>query len=140
MEHQDHRVSVQSGRAGDSGLGTHLAVPHRRQAGGTATVHPRLTEVARPQLAASVALNRYAPLRETESGLRGSRLLLIVGILVAPVVIMGYVGLTVLLFLPLLGLRSVFPRRHTPSRLCPDENAPLYPGVSNPWDAARRTA
>jgi len=31
MEHQDHRVSVQFGRAGDSGSGTHLAVPHRRK-------------------------------------------------------------------------------------------------------------
>ena len=84
--------------------------------------------------------DRDPPLRETMSGLRGNRLLLIVGILVAPFVIMGYVGLGVLLFLPLLGLRRMFPRRHTASRLCPDDDAPLYPGVPNPWDAATRTA
>ena len=42
------------------------------------------------------------------SGLRGSRLLLTAGILVAPLVITGYVGLTLLLFLPLLGLRRMF--------------------------------
>jgi len=84
--------------------------------------------------------HRDPPLRETMSGLRGNRLLLIVGILVAPFVIMGYVGLGVLLFLPLLGLRRAFPRRHAPSRLCPHDDAPLYPGVPNLWDAARRTA
>ena len=140
MEHQDHRVSVQFGRPGDSGSGTHLAVPHRRQAGGGATA-PRRHPVARDLLGASVtSMDRYPPLRETMSGLRGSRLLLIAGILVAPLVIMGYVGLTVLLFLPLLGLRRMFPRRYMPSRLCPDGNAPLYSGVANPWGAATRTA
>jgi len=36
MEHQGQRASVQFGRAGDSGYGSHLAVPHRRQAGGGA--------------------------------------------------------------------------------------------------------
>ena len=140
MEHQDHRVSVQFGRPGDSGSGTHLAVPHRRQAGGGATA-PRRHPVARDLLGASVtSMDRYPPLRETMRGLRGSRLLLIAGILVAPLVIMGYVGLTVLLFLPLLGLRRMFPRRYTPSRLCPDDDAPPYSGVANPWGAATRTA
>ena len=71
--------------------------------------------------------------------LRGSGLLLL-GILVAPLVMAGYAGLTVLLFLPLLGLRRMFPRRYMPSRLCPDGNARLYSGVANPWDAATRTA
>ncbi len=140
MEHQDHRVSVQFGRPGDSGSGTHLAVPHRRQAGGGATA-PRRHPVARDLLGASVtSMDRYPPLRETMRGLRGSRLLLIAGILVAPLVIIGYVGLTVLLFLPLLGLRRMFPRRYTPSRLCPDDDAPPYSGVANPWGAATRTA
>jgi hypothetical protein len=74
------------------------------------------------------------------SGVRGSRLLLIVGTVAASLVIMVYVGLGGLLFLPLLGLRRMFPRRHTPSRLCPNDDASLYPGVPNPWDAARRTA
>jgi hypothetical protein len=32
------------------------------------------------------------------------------GILVIPFAIAGYVGLTLLLFLPLLGLRRMFPR------------------------------
>lgn len=43
-------------------------------------------------------------------GLGGSSLLLMAGILVVPSVIAGYVGLTALLFLPLLGLRRMFPR------------------------------
>src|SRR5713226_8236968 len=105
MEHQDHRVSAQFGRAGDWGYGTHLAVPHRRRAGGGATAPRRHPEVARHQLGASVtSMDRDPPLRETMRGLRDSRLLLlIVGILVAPLVITGFVGLTVLLFLPLLG-------------------------------------
>ena len=55
-------------------------------------------------------LDRYSPLRERMISLRGSRLLLL-GILLAPLVMAGYVGLTVLLFLPLLGLRMLFPRR-----------------------------
>jgi hypothetical protein len=42
-------------------------------------------------------------------GLGGS-LLLMAGILVIPFAIAGYVGLTLLLFLPLLGLRRMFPR------------------------------
>jgi len=33
----------------------------------------------------------------------------LVGVFVAPLVMAGYVGLTVLLFLPLLGLRRMFP-------------------------------
>ena len=141
MEHQDHRVSVQFGCAGDSGYGTHLAVPHRRQAGGGATAPRRHPEVARHRLGARVtSMDRYPPLRHRMSDLRGSRLQLIAGILVAPLVIMGYVGLTVLLLLPLLGVRRMFPRRYMPSRLCPDGNAPLYSGVANPWGAATRTA
>ena len=43
-------------------------------------------------------------------GLRGSRLALMTRILLSPLVIAGYVGLVALLFLPLLGLRSIFPR------------------------------
>ena len=62
-------------------------------------------------------------------GLRG-RLLGVLGILVAPFVITGYVGLTVLLVLPLLGLRSI-PRRLTASTLRSDRNAPLYSGVGS---------
>ena len=85
------------------------------------------------------SLDRHAPFGERLIRLRGIALLLL-GILLAPLVMAGYVGLTVLLFLPLLGLRRMFPRRYTPSRLCPDDDAPLYPGVPNPWDAATRTA
>ena len=43
-------------------------------------------------------------------GLLRGQLWLMAGILAAPLVITGYVGLTVLLFLPLLGLRMMFPR------------------------------
>ena len=138
MEHQDQPVSVELGRAGDPGYGTQLRVP---QGGGGATPPRRQPEVARHRLGASMtSADRDPPPRETMSNLRGNRLLQIVGILVAPFVIIGCVGLGVLLFLPVLGLRKVFARRHTPSRLCPNDNAPLYPGVLNPWDAARRTA
>ena len=70
--------------------------------------------------------------------LRGSGLLLL-GILVAPLVMAGYAGLTVLLFLPLLGLRRMFPRRSTSSVLRWDGNAPDS-GVGNLWDAATRRA
>ena len=74
------------------------------------------------------------------SGLPGSCLLLMVRILVVPLVITGYVGLTVLLFLPLLGLRWMFSRRSTPAVVRWDGGAPLYSGVGNLWDAARRRA
>jgi hypothetical protein len=73
-----------------------------------------------------------------ETFLRGSRLLLL-GILLAPLVVAGYVGLTVLLFLPLLGLRTMFPRRSM-SSVCWDDNSPLDSGVVNLWDAATRRA
>jgi len=90
----------------------------------------------------SVAISgaRHPRLRETTSGLRASWLLLIAGILVTPFMIMGYLGLAVFLCVPLVGLRWMFPRPYRPSRLRPDGNAPLYPGVGYPWDAARRTA
>ncbi len=42
-------------------------------------------------------------------GLAGGRLLVMAGILVAALVVTGYVALTVLLFLPLLGLRMMLP-------------------------------
>ena len=43
--------------------------------------------------------------------LRGGYLLLLLGIVVVPLVIAGYMALTAVLFLPLLGLRGMFPRR-----------------------------
>jgi hypothetical protein len=71
--------------------------------------------------------------------LRGGGLLLM-GILVASLAMAGYVGLTVLLFLPLLGLRRMFPRRSTSSVRRWDGNAPVYSGVADLWDAATRRA
>jgi len=82
--------------------------------------------------------SEHSPLRKIKIGVRGSRLLLL-GILVAPLVMAGYVGLTVLLFLPLLGLRRMFPRRSTSSVLRWNGNAPRYSGA-NLWDAATRRA
>ena len=76
-------------------------------------------------------------LREGMVGVRG-RLLPMAGILVAPVVITGYLGLAVLLVLPLLRLRSIFRRRPTASILRPD--APLYSGVGNLSGAAAARA
>ena len=81
------------------------------------------------------SLDRHSPLRERLISLRGIPLLLL-GILLAPLVMAGYVGLTVLLFLPLLGLRRMFPRGSTSSILRWDDNAPRYSGVGNLWDAA----
>jgi hypothetical protein len=74
--------------------GAHLTVRHRRhspEAGVTSAHHSR-------------------PLLATMLGLGGGRLLLMAGILVAALVFTGYVALTVLLFLPLVGLRMMFPR------------------------------
>ena len=97
-------------------------------------------EVVRHQLGAGVtSMGRYSPLRERMVSLHGRRLLLL-GILVAPLVMAGYVGLTVLLFLPLLGLRRMFPRRSTSSVLHWDGSAPRYSGVGSLWDAATRRA
>src|SRR5689334_13850127 len=71
--------------------------------------------VARHQPAArGTSMDRYSPLRERMNSLRGGRLLLL-GIFVGPLVIAGYVALTVLLFLPLLGLRRIFRARSTPA-------------------------
>jgi hypothetical protein len=98
--------------------------------------HP---EVARHESGAGVtSRDRHSALGERMMSLRGSGLLLL-GILVAPLVMAGYAGLTVL-FLPLLGMRGMFPRRSTSSVLCWDGNAPPDSGVGNLWDAATRRA
>jgi hypothetical protein len=73
------------------------------------------------------------------TSVRGSFLLLL-GILAAPLVMTGYVGLTVLLFLPLLGLRRMFPRLSTPAFVRWDGNAPRHSGVRSARDAATRSA
>ena len=99
--------------------------------------HP---QAARDEPGAGVtSMDRYSPLRERMISLRGSRLVLL-GILAAPLVMAGYVGLTVLLFLPLLGLRRMFRRRSTPAVVRWDGIAPRYSGVGNLWDAATRRA
>src|SRR5436309_14268923 len=85
------------------------------------------------------SLDRHSPLRERLISLRGIPLLLL-GILLAPLVMAGYVGLTVLLFLPLLGLRRIFRRRSTLAVVRSDGDAPRYSGVGNLWDAATRSA
>ncbi len=81
------------------------------------------------------SLDRHAPFRERMISLRGIPLLLL-GILLAPLVMAGYVGLTVLLFLPLRGMRRMFPRRSRSSVLRWDDNTPLDSGVGNLWHAA----
>ena len=78
-------------------------------------------------------------LRERMVGLRG-RLLRVAGILVASFAITGYLGVTVLLVLLLLGMRSILPRRAMDSILRPDGNAPLYSGVGNLPDTATAIA
>jgi hypothetical protein len=85
------------------------------------------------------SMGRHSSLRERMISFRGSRLLLL-GMLVAPLVMAGYVGLTVLLFLPLLGLRRMFPRRSTSSVFRWDGDTPLDSGAGNLWHAATRRA
>lgn len=51
--------------------------------------------------AATIPSDLYVP---------GNRALVAAGVLAAPLVFAGYVGLTMLLILPLLGLRTIFPR------------------------------
>jgi hypothetical protein len=96
--------------------------------------------VGRHQLGASVApMHRYSALRERTFSLRGGARLLMT-ILVAPLVIAGYMGLAVLLFLPLLGLRRMFPRRSMSSVGRSDSNASLYSDAGNLCDAATTRA
>ena len=127
MEHQDHEESVQFADVQmirDTGLtwlflidGKQVAVPPHLVLAGSTIAWPRARRgkvVIPKSLAMSLGLgvtsmDRYPPLQERMSDLR-SRLRLTAGILVAPLVITGYMGLTLLLFLPLLGLRTMFPR------------------------------
>ncbi len=85
------------------------------------------------------SMDRHSPLRERMTSLRDSRLLML-GLLVTPLVMVGYVGLAVLLFLPLLGLRRMFPRRSTSSVRRWDGNTPLDSRVGKLWDVATRRA
>ena len=73
------------------------------------------------------------------SELRDSLLLFIAGILLVPLAIVGFLGLT-LLFLPLLGLRGLFPRRSTPLVLRRGHDASPDFGVGDDWDATIRRA
>ena len=110
--------------ARDAGLtylvNEHVAVPpflvpgeERRRVVPSAPRQDPRPEVARHQPAArGTSMDRYSPLRERMNSLRGSRLLLL-GILVGPLVMAGYLALTVLLFLPLLGLRRIVRARST---------------------------
>ena len=77
------------------------------------------------------SLDRDSPLRERMISLRGSALVLLV-ILLAPLVMAGYVGLAVLFFLPLLGLRWIFRRRPMPAVVRWDGDAPRYSGIVAP--------
>ena len=76
---------------------------------------------------------------ERKIWLRGSRLLLLV-IVVGPLVLAGVVGLTLLLFLPRLGLRWMFRGPSMPAVVRWDGDAPCHAGVANLWDAATRSA
>jgi len=74
-----------------------------------------------------VILDRDSPLRERMIGVRGNALVLL-GILVAPLVMAGYVGLAVLFLLPFLALRWIFPCRSTPAVVHWD--APRHSGIA----------
>jgi len=125
VERGDRTTFVHFLMARDAGLtylvNEQVAVPpfvvpgeHRRRVVSAPRQDPS-PEVARHQPAArGTSMDRYSPLRERMNSLRGGRLLLL-GILVGPLVIAGYVALTVLLFLPLLGLRRIFRARSTPA-------------------------
>jgi hypothetical protein len=108
-----------------------VAAEHRRVVP-SAPRQGRHPQAARHEPGAGVnSMDRHSPLRERMISLRGSRLVLL-GIVVAPLVMAGYVGLAVLLFLPLLGLRRIFRRRSRPAVIRWDGDAP--------WDAATRSA
>jgi hypothetical protein len=86
-------------------------------------------EVARDQPAdRGTSMDRYSPLRERINSLRGGRLLLL-AVLVGPLVMAGYLALTVVLFLPLLGLRTIFRARSTPAVVHWDNDGPRYSGM-----------
>ena len=68
-----------------------------------------LAERTGDRVTVMTTMDRYSPLREKIVGPRGSRLLLF-GMLAARLVAGAYVGLIVLFFLPLLGMRWMFPR------------------------------
>ena len=70
-------------------------------------IEPLAEETGDP-VTVPTTMDRYSPLREKIVGPRGSRLLL--AMLAAPLVVAAYVGLIVLFFLPLLGMRWMFPR------------------------------
>ena len=92
------------------------------------TIEIRGVMITRQEPGAGVnSVDRYSPLRQRGMRLRGSHLLLL-GILVAPLVMLGYAGLMVLLILPLLGLRRMFPRRSTSSLIRWESNTPLDSG------------
>ena len=67
---------------------------------------------------------------EDTTEIRGASMLLLT-ILVAPLVMMGYVALTLLFFLPLLGLRRMFPHRSTPGVVRWDGEPGRYAAVGN---------
>jgi hypothetical protein len=99
--------------------------------------HPR---TARHEPRAGVtSMDRSSPFRERMISLRGSRLMLL-GTLVALLVMAGYVALTLLLFLPLLGLRRILRRRSTPAVVRWEGDPPRYSGVGNLCDAATGSA
>ena len=99
---------------------------------------PLVVGTSRLELGGGVtSMGRYSLLRERMMSLRGNPLLLL-GILVAPLVMAGYVGLTALLFLPLLGLRRIF--RGRPAVIRWDGDAPRHSGMGNPWVAATSKA
>jgi hypothetical protein len=75
--------------------------------------HPFAAYRARAGDAATIASDLYVP---------RNRALVAAGVLAAPLVFAGYVGLTMLLILPLLGLRTIFPRT-APS------TGPWYDGI-----------
>jgi hypothetical protein len=95
--------------------------------------HPR---AARHEPRADVtSRDHYSPLRERMICLRGSRLLLL-GIVLAPLVMAGFVVLTLFLFLPLLGLRWMFRGPSMPAVVRRDGDAPCDADVANLFDAS----
>jgi hypothetical protein len=123
--------------------GDRITFPDVLMAGNTGLTDPLNEQVAVPPLLVPNGEHRRvvpsAPRQGRHLHLRSSRLVLL-GTLVAPLVIAGYVGLAVLLFLPLLGLRRILRRRATPPVVRWDGDAPPCSGVGNLWDAATRSA
>lgn len=95
----------------------------------------KLVECTDVRLIRETTSARRWTFRGGTSGFREGGLLL-VQMLVTPLVIVGYVGLAAVLFLPLCGIRQMLSRRSTRMVVRGIDDVPLCPGLGNVRSAA----